>query len=280
MSITVQRKSGCKCITIAPTCHYPQWWHWRCVQRVAVRRKHILQDTLDTLKRIPWKATKYMKVAFIGEPGVDDGGMRQEFFRLLLESIGRRNMHFWGLVGRHIPSWQPTKIESFTLVKSLARWAICQVVGPIGFQESPKAIRLLNPQKPPTPGTLQDLFTLDLAHEGSNRLMWKKKEHCSGSSSYLCGEDGSLSFQDDDTQAPAHLMTLQNILNFVTDSTEVSLQACTHSDDQFQHHNAVSHCFHMFKLSIASTLLLQYKDVHHNIAFGIKKSQGFQRLWL
>ena len=146
------------------------------------------------------------------------------------------------------------------------------MVDPTGFQESPKAIPLLNPQKPLA---LQDLFTLDLAHEGSNRLMWKKKQHCSGSPSYSCGEDGSLFFQDDDTQAPAHLMTLQNILNFVTGSTEVSLQACTHSDDQFQHHNAVSHCFPMFKLSIASTLLLQYKDVRHNIAFGIKNSPGF-----
>ena len=74
------------------------------VRRVAVRRKHILQDTLNTLKRIPWKATKYIKVAFIGEPGVDDGGPRREFFRLLLESIGRSNMYFRGPVGRRIPS--------------------------------------------------------------------------------------------------------------------------------------------------------------------------------
>lgn len=74
------------------------------VRRVAVRRKHILQDTLDTLKRIPWKATKYIKVTFIGEPGVDDGGPRREFFRLLLESIGRNNMYFRGPVGRRLPS--------------------------------------------------------------------------------------------------------------------------------------------------------------------------------
>ena len=58
------------------------------VRRVAVRHKHILQDTLDTLKRIPWKTTKYIKVAFIDEPGVDDGGPRLDFFHLLLESIG------------------------------------------------------------------------------------------------------------------------------------------------------------------------------------------------
>ena len=74
------------------------------VRRVAVRRKHILQDTLDTLKRIPWKATKYIKVTFVGEPGVDDGGPRREFFRLLLESIGRNNMYFQGAVRRRIPS--------------------------------------------------------------------------------------------------------------------------------------------------------------------------------
>ena len=254
MSITVQRKSGCKCITIAPTCHYPQWWHWRCVWRVAVRRKHILQDTLDTLKWIPWKATKYMKVAFIGEPGVDDGDTRREFFRLLLESIGRSNMHFWGLVGRHIPS-------SNTLALQIVFY-IGQIFGTMGhlpggwpqlFSRVAQSNSFTEPAKASHTRNTPRLVHFGLAHEGSNRLMWKKKQHCSGSPSYSCGEDGSLSFQDDDTQAPAHLITLPNILNFVTGSTEVSLQACTRSDDQFQHHNAVSHCFHMFKLSNAST---------------------------
>ena len=279
MSITVQRKSGCKCITIAPTCHYPQWWHWRCVQRVAVRRKHILQDTLDTLKRIPWKATKYMKVAFIGEPGVDDGGTRQEFFRLLLESIGRRNMHFWGLVGRHIPSWQPTKIESFTLVKSLARWAICQVVGPIGFQESPKAIRLLNPQKPPTPGTLQDLFTLDWPTRGPTgwcgrrnstvlghllirvvkmvAYLFKMTIHRHQPIWWLCKISWTLS--QTQLKSPYRLVPTLTISFSITTQYPIA-----------------STCSNCLLLPLGQ----QYKDVRHNIAFGIKNSPGFQRLWL
>ena len=80
----------------------------------------------------------------------------------------------------------------------------------------------LHPPKPLTPGMLQDLFTLDLAHEGSNRrdleeetaLFWVNFL-------FELGEDGSLSFQDDDTQAPAYSITLPDILNFVTGSTEV-----------------------------------------------------------
>ena len=66
------------------------------------------------------------------------------------------------------------------------------------------------------------------------------------------GEDGSLSFQDDNTQTLAYLITLPDILNFVTGSTEVPPTGFV-PNDQFQHHNKVSHCFHMFKLSNAST---------------------------
>lgn len=53
-----------------------------------VRREHIVQDTLNQLskqKRDDLK--KPLKVMFIGEDGYDAGGVKKEFFMLLLREI-------------------------------------------------------------------------------------------------------------------------------------------------------------------------------------------------
>ena len=60
-------------------------------RRITVRRKHLLEDTMKSLRRTPWESSKHLKVVFIGEPGVDDGGPRREYFRLLLAEIGNNN---------------------------------------------------------------------------------------------------------------------------------------------------------------------------------------------
>ena len=72
-------------------------------RRVTVRRKHLLEDTLKTLKRVPWDPSKHLKVVFIGEPGIDDGGPRREYFRLLLDEIAQNNSYFHGLAHRRVP---------------------------------------------------------------------------------------------------------------------------------------------------------------------------------
>ncbi len=46
---------------------------------------------------------KYLKVTFIGEPGIDDGGPLREFFHLLLESMSRNNNLFCGDYGYRTP---------------------------------------------------------------------------------------------------------------------------------------------------------------------------------
>ena len=52
--------------------------------RINVRRKHIFQDFLAIRKK-PWfDLGKVFKVTFIGEPAIDDGGPRREFFSGLL----------------------------------------------------------------------------------------------------------------------------------------------------------------------------------------------------
>ena len=48
--------------------------------RISIRRKSVFKDYLETAKK-PWfNGRRMLKVTFIGEPAVDDGGPRREFF--------------------------------------------------------------------------------------------------------------------------------------------------------------------------------------------------------
>lgn len=50
------------------------------ISRIDVQRKHLWDDYVDARKR-PWvKSNNTMKIIFIGEPAVDDGGPKREFF--------------------------------------------------------------------------------------------------------------------------------------------------------------------------------------------------------
>lgn len=48
--------------------------------RVSIRRRLIFQDYMDARKKKWFKPKALLKVTFIGEPAVDDGGPRCEFF--------------------------------------------------------------------------------------------------------------------------------------------------------------------------------------------------------
>lgn len=53
-----------------------------------VRRDNLIQDTLQRLSALPPSSyRKSLKVVFEGEQGVDEGGVRKEFFQLLLEQL-------------------------------------------------------------------------------------------------------------------------------------------------------------------------------------------------
>ena len=51
-----------------------------------VRRTNIVADATRALKR-NFDATKLLKVMFAGEPSVDEGGPRREFFQLVIKEI-------------------------------------------------------------------------------------------------------------------------------------------------------------------------------------------------
>lgn len=45
-----------------------------------VRREHILEDTLNKIVNPGLNLKKPLRVHFVGEPGIDEGGLRKEFF--------------------------------------------------------------------------------------------------------------------------------------------------------------------------------------------------------
>jgi hypothetical protein len=62
------------------------------IQRINVRRSHLLQDAIAAFSRYTFDCTKSLKVRFIGEPAVDDGGPLREFFRLFVLSLSTSSL--------------------------------------------------------------------------------------------------------------------------------------------------------------------------------------------
>ena len=56
-------------------------------QRVHVRRSNLVCDTIRAFSKPNFDASKILKVTFIGEPSVDEGGPRREFFQLALKEV-------------------------------------------------------------------------------------------------------------------------------------------------------------------------------------------------
>ena len=55
-------------------------------QSIIVRRFHIFADASCTFSRPTFNPTKLLRVTFVGEAAVDEGGPCREFFRLLMQS--------------------------------------------------------------------------------------------------------------------------------------------------------------------------------------------------
>ena len=54
---------------------------------INIRRKNLIEDALNELSKPGVKLQNPIKVKFIGEQGVDEGGVRKEFFLLLIRQI-------------------------------------------------------------------------------------------------------------------------------------------------------------------------------------------------
>lgn len=52
-----------------------------------MNRETILEDTLNSLIREGINLRKPLRIKFIGEPAVDEGGVQKEFFQLLIRKL-------------------------------------------------------------------------------------------------------------------------------------------------------------------------------------------------
>ena len=73
--------------------------------RITIRRNNVLEDTLRAMKTstdLDLNA-KHIEVIFLGEPAIDEGGPKREFFRLLMQSIDASGILLDGAPGHRIP---------------------------------------------------------------------------------------------------------------------------------------------------------------------------------
>ena len=64
------------------------------IQRINIRRSHLLDDAISSVQKATFCPGKTLKVRFIGEPAVDDGGPRREFFHLFYNSMSQASSMF------------------------------------------------------------------------------------------------------------------------------------------------------------------------------------------
>lgn len=71
-------------------------------QRIVIRRKHVWADALHRFKT-GLNVKQYIKITFVGEPAVDQGGPLREFFCILIGDIARNNNLFSGSEISRVP---------------------------------------------------------------------------------------------------------------------------------------------------------------------------------
>ena len=54
---------------------------------IEVRRENLIEDALNILSKVGMNFKKEIKVKFINEEGIDSGGVRKEFFQLIVKQI-------------------------------------------------------------------------------------------------------------------------------------------------------------------------------------------------
>lgn len=69
--------------------------------RITVRRGHIFDDTLAML-RFGFDERKHLRVTFLGEAAVDEGGPRREFFMVLMGAISNNSSLLDGPADRRV----------------------------------------------------------------------------------------------------------------------------------------------------------------------------------
>ena len=78
--------------------------HEEDFQLVNIRRTHLMQDAFRAFSKASFSCSKMLKVTFIGEASVDEGGPRREFFQLLMKDCFCKSGLFTGWPSNVVPS--------------------------------------------------------------------------------------------------------------------------------------------------------------------------------
>lgn len=73
----------------------------QAVEKITIRRSHIWGDTLRAWRR-QLDLRKRIKVTYLGEPAVDNGGPRHEFLRLLMKAVSEQSSLLAGPTTRKV----------------------------------------------------------------------------------------------------------------------------------------------------------------------------------
>ncbi len=96
--------------------------------RITIRRKFVLQDTLHQF-RIGLDIAKHLKVVFVGEPAVDDGGPLREYLYLLMKAVAQNNTLLAGPDDNRVPRHNVVELlrwRNFCFVEYL--WWSCTTI--------------------------------------------------------------------------------------------------------------------------------------------------------
>ncbi len=96
--------------------------------RITVRRKHILQDTLHRLRNGA-DLSKPLRIVFIGESAVDDGGPLREFLYKVIVSILHNDSLFCGPDDNRVPRHNLVELEKKTFYYVGALIALSLIYG-------------------------------------------------------------------------------------------------------------------------------------------------------
>lgn len=76
--------------------------------KIQVRRKHIVPDSLKAIRDHQGDFLKALRVSFIGEEGIDAGGLRKEWFMLLTKEFFNRKSTLFETIPESRFSWFPS----------------------------------------------------------------------------------------------------------------------------------------------------------------------------
>ncbi|XP_063048833.1 probable E3 ubiquitin-protein ligase HECTD2, partial [Engraulis encrasicolus] len=155
---------------------------------IKVRRLQLVSDSLDELARKRADLKKKLKVTFVGEAGLDMGGLTKEWFLLLIRQIFHTDYGMFTYIKESqyhwFSSWNCDNCSEFRLVGSLMGLALYNSIT-LDIRFPPCVYKkLLNPPMVPcdpdapvgiTPLTLEDLQQVmpDLAHGLSELLSYE-----------------------------------------------------------------------------------------------------------